>query len=333
MRVEKEINLKDLIEENLDDADLWNFYYGKFKLGIAYCSLLRKDNKPSTSFYQSQLNGRIRLKDHATGENFAPISFIQALYNITYPQALKKIVADFQLLNIVSENHNKVVKKEKIKEIEIKKDKIIQIIPRQWDLADEGYWNSYGVMKIETLNKFNVIPVEKLWVNKKSISVKPLELCYAYYFKHSNHLKIYFPLKSEHKWLGNCSNETDTQGYYPLEIKKNKPELLVITKAMKEVLFLYERGIAAVAPHSEGARINPDFIRHLKKYCLSVRSLYDKDIAGKKGSEYLLKEFGIEPIEFPDFHCNGILQKDLTDCYKFCSKEEVEEFVNSIKAK
>ena len=332
MKVVKELNLQELIDEKLDDSEMWEFYWGKFKLGTAYCSLLRKDNKPSTSFYQSQLNGRIKLKDFSTGDIYGPVDFVKTLYNLTYPQALRKIVADFQLINTNSiDNTIKGQIKEHNKPIEPKKDKIIQITPRQWEFEDMAYWNSYGIMRIDTLKKFNVYPVEKLWINKKSISIHKQELCYAYYFPHTNHIKIYYPNRVDNKWLGNCSNETDTQGYYPLEIKKNKPELIIISKAMKDCLFFYERGIAAVAPHSEGAKINPDFIRHLNKYCGSVRSLFDKDESGKKGSEYLLKEFGIQPIEFPNFECNGIIQKDLTDCFRFCNREEVENFVKSIK--
>lgn len=320
MKINKNVDYKAIIDECLDDAEIFYYYIGK--KGKLFSSPLRIDKHPSCSLYYSS-SGKLRFKDHATGQNLSAISFVQELYKLSYPEALRKIVADFGLYGqkfeakpILKEHGSKIVKR--IVDIKIQ--------PKKFTENDLRYWNSYGI-SYETLKLFNVYSVENLWIKKKPIPIKKNELCFAYYFPKSNHLKIYFPERPKsQKWYSNIDNICDIQGYYQMDIKNTKPDLLLLTSSMKEVMLLWEYDIKSMAIHGEHANYNPDFIRHIKKYCKNIKSLYDWDDAGSRASEKLLADFGIQPIEKPEY----LNSKDISDCFKQ-NKEETIKFLKTIK--
>ena len=319
MKINKNIDYSTMINECLDDADILYHYIGhKDRL---FCSPLRTDKNPSCSLYYSSI-GKLRFKDHATGDNLSAIGFVQELYKLSYPEAVKKIVADFGLYG---EKFNaKPILKEYVKPVKQAVD--IKIVPKKFTDMDLEYWNSFGI-SFETLKLFNVYSVESLWIKKNPFPIKKNELCFAYYFPKSNHLKIYFPTRSKgKKWYSNTDNICDVQGYYQMDIKNTKPELLILTSSMKEVMLLWEYGIKSVAIHGEHAAYDKDFIRHVKKYCNTIKSLYDWDEAGYKASERLLVDFDIEPIDKPEYlNC-----KDVSDCFKE-NKENTIKFLKTIQ--
>ena len=188
MKINKNIDYSTMINECLDDADILYHYIGhKDRL---FCSPLRTDKNPSCSLYYSSI-GKLRFKDHATGDNLSAIGFVQELYKLSYPEAVKKIVADFGLYG---EKFNaKPILKEYVKPVKQAVD--IKIVPKKFTDMDLEYWNSFGI-SFETLKLFNVYSVESLWIKKNPFPIKKNELCFAYYFQKSNHLKIYFPTRS-----------------------------------------------------------------------------------------------------------------------------------------
>lgn len=326
MNLTKKINYKEEIEK-IGDKAIWNMYYGDFKIGGKCNSPLHRDDDPSFSFYIGRYGG-IKAKDFSLGETFSSVQFVMRLYNLSYTEACKKILDDF---GVKSNNFSK-----KIINIDnipvVKEEKSIKIITKPFSERELKYWREYGIEQESTLKLFNVYCVSKLYVNRQLFPLKTNELCFAYYFPKSNHLKIYKPLaKKKDKWMSNTSNLMDIQGYWQVNPKETKPELLVLTSSLKEVMFLYERGIKAMAIHGETANFEEDFIRHLKKYCKRIVSLYDIDKAGRISMEKLADKYDIQPIIMPGFQCNDFIAKDLTDSFLHCDKKEVELFVNSIK--
>lgn len=322
------IDLKELIESNLNDWDLFKFYFGDFKIGGLYHSPLRNDNNPSFSFYISK-SGSPKAKDFATGDNYTAIEYVKALFHLDYNNALKKIASDFNLEKI--DFKAIIVKKEHEKVEIVKKKKEIKIIAKQFSKEDLNYWKSFGIENYETLKLFNVYSVKEAYLNTKRIGMKKNELCFAYFFPKSNHVKLYRPLAEKiNKWLSNTDNLCDIQGYWQCNPKETKPELLILTSSLKEVMFLRERGIYAMAINGENHKFHEDFLRHLKKYCKNILSLYDKDEAGYKGAKYLEDKYQIARIELPDFYCEEKEIKDVTDAYKYCDKEQVKKFIETI---
>ena len=319
MKVNKNADYKQMVEECLDDADILYHYIGhKDKL---FCSPLRTDRHPSCSLYYSS-TGKLRFKDHATGQNLSAIAFVQELYKLSYPEALRKIAADFGLYG--EKFQAKPILKEHIKIVKQPVD--IKIVPKKFTDKDLEYWNSFGI-SFDTLKLFNVHSVESLWIKKNPILIKKDELCFAYYFPQSNHLKIYFPTRSKgKKWYSNTDNICDIQGYYQMDIKNTKPDLLILTSSLKEVMLLWEHGIKSVAIHGENATFDPDFVRHIKKYCKNIKSLYDWDEAGKTAAEKLFDLYDIDYFTRP-YYLNC---KDISDCYRE-NKEDAIKFLKTIK--
>jgi hypothetical protein len=120
------------------------------------------------------------------------------------------------------------------------------------------------------------------------------------------------------KWLSNCDNVTDVQGYVQCRIKERR-QPLILAKSMKECGFFRSWGFNAMAGHTEGSVFLPDFIRHLFKYCHPIISVYDNDPAGIIGAMKMKKLYGIPPV----FICNAHNEKfkDPTDQWKIEYKQ------------
>lgn len=327
MVINQKVDKKKLIEDKLTDYDLFSYYFGDFKLSSKYHSPLRRDNSPSFSFYNNNYGG-ISAKDFSTGDNYTPIKFLMELYNLTYRQALDKICSDFGLVDI--DFKADIVKKKEHEKVTLeKKPSIIQIQPKKFSNKDIEYWESYGIF-YPTLKNYNVFSVNKAWLNKSPLFKKDSELCFAYYFEKSNHIKLMFPERpKKDKWVSNTNNELDLQGYWQADIKNKKPRLLIITSSMKEVMFLRENNIDAVALNGENHKPLPDLVRHLSKYCLQIRTLFDYDVAGEKASNFWKEQYGILPLEKPSYIT--CLSKDVTDMYKQGDREGLERFIKEIK--
>lgn len=319
----------ELIYSRYDDWDIFRYYFGDFKTGKRYSSPFRKDENPSFSFYISD-SSTPKAHDFSTGENYNGIKFVQELYGLSFPETLDKICSDFGLLEIdFKAEIYKVTQEEKQRIIVESRPKQIKAMIQPFSEQDLLYWRNHGIEKEETLKFLDIYSTKKFWINKQAMRVQ--RPSYVYLFKKSNHLKIYQP-KSKNKfekWFSNTNNLEDVQGYWQMDIKKTKPELLVLTSSMKEIAFLWERGLYAMAGHNESCNFEPDFIRHLKKYCKRIVSLYDFDEAGIKGGQKLWEQYQIEPIEKPSYMTCP--QKDITDYYKYGNRTELNQFINEIK--
>ncbi len=175
-----------------------------------------------------------------------------------------------------------------------------------------------------------------IYYNKRS------DPCYVYDFPITDyrpkpHLKCYWPTRTTHRFMGNCSNDRDVQGYDQCSIAKKKhADLLVLTKSMKDCMVLHEFGVEAMATHGESQRFDADFIRHLRKYYKRIVSLYDRDLtgmiggtSGKGGARYLWREYEICPY----FIDKKYVCKDISDLYKTHGQAIVTNFIQKLRAK
>lgn len=334
MKINKPIDLRKLIDENLSTKEMFQFYLGTNCLNNAFNSPFRKDKNPSCNIYLSK-NGNYRYKDFGNGDNFSIYDIISKIYNIDYIDVLDKICQDFKLK---PNNYKQYLIKNQdyidSKNNSVKKSVKIKFQSKKFTENDLKYWNEYGILNIETLQKFNVFSVNKIWINNEKINKLENELCFAYYFPISDKVKLLFPSREKKKkWLSNVSNDTDIQGYYQCAIKTTKPNLLILTKSMKECMFFYERGIYAMAINGENHHFNPLFIDHLKRHCKNIISFYDNDNSGIKGAIDLKKKYDIDYFHISKDICTTINIKDITDMYKFFSKEEAEKIVNKLKTR
>ena len=109
---------KETVLKYISEEEIFRKYIDyNFKLGEMFLSPLRKEDLPSFNVYCDNRSGRILYKDYA-GSSGSAITFVMNKFNLTFREALKKIVTDFniQKYNNVSNNN---VQEQKDKQLSI----------------------------------------------------------------------------------------------------------------------------------------------------------------------------------------------------------------------
>lgn len=303
----------DKILSNVDDYYIYCYYLDRqAKINKPMQSPLRKDKHPSWAIYKNK-KGLYIYKDFATGETGNAIKFVQSMFGLNYNEALKKVWQD-----IIVKKPKEFYKKmnEYAKEPVNKKCKI-EIKKKNFTQKDLDYWGQYGIQK-ETLKKYNVIPALIVWINEiQTFYYTEKEPIYVY--KIYDKFKVYRPFSNKkYKWRNNCSSY-DIQG---LEQLKDKGELLIITKSLKDVMSLYELGYDAIAPQSEVSNIPNIIMNHLKSRFSKIIILFDYDKGGEIGAKKLSEEYSIPYTFIPKHYYDLYNVKDVSDLIKeFGTKE------------
>ncbi len=287
-----------------------------FKVDEIFSACYREDRKPSFGIYFNNHYKILMFKDLSKkigGDSFEYVRLIHN--NCSLWEACKIINRDFKLnlggystISIVNTTQPIFVPK-------IKEKRLITILSQDFTDIDIKYWGSYGI-SVETLKKFNVYSVKKLFINNvlKRVYTDKYPM-YCYYFPRTGNKKIYIPHENKwNKWDNNASNEWDIQGYDQLP---KTGDTIYITKSMKDVMVLYELGLNAVATHGEAHYFNPDFFRHLRGRFKKIILFYDNDEAGKECTEKVMNNYKLDGCMFiPDEN------KDISDYVKNRGKEE-----------
>jgi len=305
-----EIN-KKFILDRLSQEEIFERYLG---IEVTYtekvCSPLRDDSSPTCTFKKSA-SGIVLFKDwagHFFGDCFEVVCY---QFNCNFWDACEIIAKDFKLINDngFGKNYHKKPKAKNYKQ----KEEIakIQVKWRDFNKYDIEYWASYGI-EPKTLSKYNVAPIRYGWVNDKiCYSYKQTDPGYAYYFSEEVY-KLYFPNRDDWRFLG---NHKGLQGYD--QLPKNGT-LLIITKSLKDVMYLSQLGIAAVAPPSESSIITDEQYADLNARFDKLISLYDFDLTGVRSANKMYRIYNIHRI----FLTNGRFKtvnyggKDITDIVK-----------------
>lgn len=104
-------------------------------------------------------------------------------------------------------------------------------------------------------------------------------------------------------------------------------DYLIITKALKDVMCLYEFGIPAIAPCSENLFVTEAQYNRLKQKFKNIYLLYDNDLPGVKAANRIHKAF-------PDVKClllNRNDAKDFSDYRKIFGYAKTLDLVNRAK--
>ena len=205
-----------------------------------FVSPLRRDRSPTCAF---QYSGNIlRYYDNRPGEFCGDaISMVMHLKHISYQEALLDI---YKTMNNSISNHI-LNRKSKIDLVK-KGSTEIKIKFKEFSNKELEYWKQYGI-SLETLQRFNIRSCTHLYIKTKSGDfencVRGSEMCFIYIFA-DNSVKAYFPERDKYRFI---SNSRWIQGLEYLD----DPELLVITKSMKDVVCLSLFGIQAIAMQGE----------------------------------------------------------------------------------
>lgn len=110
-------------------------------------------------------------------------------------------------------------------------------------------------------------------------------------------------------------------------LPRDAGEYVVVTKAMKDVMCLYEFGIPAIAPCSENQFLTKDQYINLCKHFKRVYLLYDNDLPGVSAMNKFHKEF-------PNLIClklNRNDAKDISDYRKLYGYKKTLDLINLTK--
>lgn len=305
-----ELTVSNILSQ-ISEYDIFRTYCLNFQeLDKPFLSELYNDTKPSCRIKQL-VNGSLLYTDFGNGESYKCFEYVKAKFGVNFNNALNIINKDFKLGLIPTWTSNSYIKSQiKKEEIIINKNPVkISKKRRDWEQRDIDYWMQYDIT-LNTLNYFEVEPLEYFWVNYNRF--KPQLITYSYEFN-DGFRDIYSPLDLDRKWP--CSNTQWNLHIYGLKQLPEIGDLLFIVSSLKEVMFLFELGINAIAPQSESTFIPENILKNLHSRFKEIIILFDFDKSGiihalKHSIKYNLKRLKFCPIMIS--HYQG---KDLTDCY------------------
>lgn len=305
----------DNVFEKISPYDVFKYYIKDFEdVNVKFCSELRKDSTPTCSIFKT--GDTLLYKDFGTGDCMNCVQYVQTRYNLTFFEALKVINSDFNLklggyatmpptLNVVGVA-DKSIDINKIKE----RETYIQVQARDWNKnIDKSFWKDKYSITVKDLKKYNIIPLNYIWVNDNMINTD--YITYGYFLGQIGDRelwKIYSPYSKTMKWISNVPKDV-IQGARQLPEKGNK---LYITSSLKDVIVLYKLGLNAIAPSSENTILPPDKIEEYKSRFGELVLFNDNDKPGIEASKTLSEVYGCTYIHIPIEYS----QKDPSDFVK-----------------
>ena len=198
-----------------------------------FCSPLRKDSRPTCSFYRDISTKKLMFHDFGINFTGTFIDVVKAKYNVSEDLAVKIIKNDFgiELFTDLKKNDLKII--DNNEEITIKPQTKIQVKIKPFENEDLLWWQQFGISE-STLKIFNVFRVENVFLNDfVCSSYSKFDPSYGYFFGFKDGLelwKIYYPFRKKSRFLLNCNV---VQGWDQLPSSGN---ILVITKSLKDVM-------------------------------------------------------------------------------------------------
>ena len=324
---EPKITKEFLLSKNSEETYMRTYLKIPVQKGLQI-SPLRKDRKPTASFYRNS-KGDLIFHDFGIGfhENF--IGVVMYLYHCDYQKALHIIAEDFGYVDKVSDTPRiKIIQETEV--ISEKQETLIQIEKRPFTDTELKWWQSFGITA-ETLHKFKVHACKNVFLNGNYFcSSSPYNPIYGYYggkLNKSELWRIYFPKKKSFRFISNWNGRM-IQGAKQLP---KTGELLVITKSLKDCMLLHELGIPAIAPCSEVSFVNKTQLSHLKNRFKQIVVFYDNDYTGVTFLNKIKKKY---PDLFYFIIPRKYGVKDISDyCKKYGFnnlKEEVIQWINRL---
>lgn len=286
-----------------------------------FCSPIRKDKRPTCSFYRNKRNELI-FHDFGSGQHLNFIGIVEEMYHISYHQALLQIAKDFNLCksNVVNVKHINSIPK-----FENKGPANIRVKIKDFTESELKWWKSFGISH-KTLKKYHVYSCENVFLNDNLFTTNS-KLTFGYYGGKVNNIelwRIYYSQRKEYRFLTNWPSKK-IQGFDQLP---KYGDILVITKSMKDVMSMYELGITACSPNSETQWISDSVLQQFKERFKHIIVMYDNDRAGLLN---MAKLRHLHP-ELDYFCIPKEYAKDFTDTYKKYGKVKMIEFIKQVKS-
>ena len=324
-------NLKNVVEKitqeeilnRTTEYDIYSYYVGRhIKVGRVISSPFREDKHPSFGLFKSNQNGRLMFKDLATNISGDCFKLVQLLFELTPSQTLKKIWKDIIDCNLYRSQEGV-----KIEKAEVSSKKSILIKRKNFTDTDDEYWSKYLIDR-DTLKEYNVFPIDSFWVNDIPSKLTYTKSCPMYAYKVFNSFKIYRPLSKtrEDKWRSNCT-KFDIQGWEQLP---ETGDLLVITKSLKDIMFLMRFNVISIASNSEVSLLPESVLNEAQNRFKRILVLYDNDDAGRKGANELKEKYNLETTEISRHYLDIYGVKDISDFIREFGETKTQELINEL---
>lgn len=314
-----------IVREIIPEILIYQHYEPRLHLGTQHSPLRIEKKTPSFGLYEN--NGKLCFKDHGHGQQGDVYDFVQQWYKvrknveISNKDINRTIYYDMKLSNRKTVDGSLFYNDIEVGPRQFKNTKggkfRLQVNDVGWTDWAMAYWIERYNISPAILNAYYVGHAKEVWATppgKKTylwgVSTRENPI-YYFYFPESGNMKCYRPMEKnkKKKWIMNCDNNTDIQGYAQIQIKQTLPKLIIFTKALKEIMFYRSFHVDAIAIHGENHHFNPDFIRHIKKYSTHQLSIYDGDWPGKRAAIDLKNRHNI-----PAFLIQGA--KNITDLWE-----------------
>ena len=326
---EEKITKEKILSRYSEEQIMEYYLHVPVKKGL-FRSPLRRDKEPTCSYYRNR-SGTLIYKDFATGQHLDCWNLVMTIFSCDYWQALKIIANDFGIVknSNIPKNTGKInTNYVKIEDKEMSK---VQVEIQDFTELELKWWKKYGIT-LDILKKFNVYSCKHIFLNDQLVATSqqhcPIFGYYGGKYQGMELWRCYFPKRTSFRFLGNWPTKK-IQGYEQLP-KKGK--LLVITKAMKDVLTLYSLGIPAIAPNSETQFISESVLNDLKNRFEHIVVLFDNDRTGISFMNKIKKE---HPELIYTWIPRKYEAKDISDYYKIYGKNKtlnlIKEFLIWLK--
>lgn len=270
-------------------------------------SPFREDKNPSFGFYKGtkgNMAGKWLWKDlGGNGDGGDVFEFIMKDQRTDFNGALQLIAKAF---HITTAYRNDIIirdrfSKQAANEAGKRSRTLIQVVRRDITQKEYEWWNR--ILLTPTLLEFYLMRAAKeVWVDKKLFWFHKAENPIYYFLSPvSKNVKCYRPLEphKKRKWLSNQDPLRDIQGYHQCMIKQRPGRPLLLVNSLKTAAFFRAFHINAMANTGEHVHFDPDFIRHIKKYCYPIIYLGDNDWPGMRATIKHEKRTDIPGIIIP----------------------------------
>ena len=322
-----QIDLKELVSSRLSEYDIYRQVIGnEFKMNMAMKSPLpgHKHGDRSGSFsIGASPSGRLIWRDYSLDMKGGAIDLVQAMYGLTYPQALQKIAQDFGLLVADGTQYKKIISSYVQPVIE-KHDTLIHVKAGKWTKKALEYWSAYGIDQ-QQLDREEIYNVDEWYLNRMRQEKKPGENVFAYRFP-GDLFKLYMPdrTRDEGRWKTNVPCAT-VEGLDRL----NGDKKVLITKSRKDRICLQQ-----IVPYTvlnvqnEGSScFTEEFRKQLEHREIIV--MYDNDPPGVTNCKKICDAYGYQYVNVP----RHLLQEGVKDAADWVastgSYEQLQEFMKS----
>lgn len=327
---------KESILSLISEWQIYKWYISELvSVGKPFCNSLRGESNPSMSVDLLDIGLRHldRGNDYYRGDCF---DYIKQKYGCDFHTALLHVNKDFGLGLVAGKSkiaNTVVVRMDIPKEEVVKKNHIIRVKTRKFNIEELQWWGKYKIGVEDLKNNYIYAPKE---IIRDNIRIPLTQITFCYFYPKIEKWKLYRP---------NGGKETNNTPLWMWKWDSNVPHIYVsyleqikgcekafLTKSRKDRMvlsrLLNSNCIAVVESESQFC-VTQSVIDIFKKNSEKQYIVSDSDEAGKKFSWWLTREHGFKHLNTPD----ALLRENINDFAGWVNKYGDQPALEYLKSK